>query len=209
MKLNRHKISYPINPWINFRRYYILTGDFRLPWHTARYHRKHCRRKGYFGFDAYGWRKVYHVSGSCTCTGGCVHRHHTSDSLDERPGTAPQGARHTGCRHPCRQIEKRGDTDSRNCIFGGIKILYVSPERLASEIFQTKLRHIPVSFITVDEAHCISQWGYDFRPSYLNIASIRDMKPNTPILALTATATPDVVNDIQENCISRRRMCSK
>lgn len=85
-----------------------------------------------------------------------------------------------------------------NCIFGGIKILYVSPERLASEIFQTKLRHIPVSFITVDEAHCISQWGYDFRPSYLNIASIRDMKPNTPILALTATATPDVVNDIQE-----------
>ena len=85
-----------------------------------------------------------------------------------------------------------------NCIFGGIKILYVSPERLASEIFQTKLRHIPVSFITVDEAHCISQWGYDFRPSYLNIASIRDMKPDTPILALTATATPDVVNDIQE-----------
>lgn len=85
-----------------------------------------------------------------------------------------------------------------NCIFGGVKILYVSPERLASELFQTKLKHIHVSFITVDEAHCISQWGYDFRPSYLNIASIRDMKPNTPILALTATATPDVVNDIQE-----------
>lgn len=85
-----------------------------------------------------------------------------------------------------------------NSIFGGIKILYISPERLASEIFQVKLRHINVSFITVDEAHCISQWGYDFRPSYLNIADIRTMKPGTPILALTATATPDVVNDIQE-----------
>ena len=85
-----------------------------------------------------------------------------------------------------------------NCIFGGVKILYVSPERLASEIFQTKLRHMKVSFITVDEAHCISQWGYDFRPSYLKIADIRAMKPDAPILALTATATPSVVDDIQE-----------
>ena len=85
-----------------------------------------------------------------------------------------------------------------NAIFGGVKILYVSPERLASEMFQTKLRHIHVSFITVDEAHCISQWGYDFRPSYLQIASIRKMKPGIPILALTATATPEVVDDIQE-----------
>ena len=85
-----------------------------------------------------------------------------------------------------------------NCIFGGVKILYVSPERLSSEIFQVKLRHMKVSFITVDEAHCISQWGYDFRPSYLKIAEIREMKPGVPILALTATATPEVVNDIQE-----------
>ena len=85
-----------------------------------------------------------------------------------------------------------------NAIFGGVKILYVSPERLASEMFQTKLRHIHVSFITVDEAHCISQWGYDFRPSYLQRASIREMKPGIPILALTATATPEVVDDIQE-----------
>lgn len=84
-----------------------------------------------------------------------------------------------------------------NCIFGGVKILYVSPERLSSDIFQAKLRHIHVSFITVDEAHCISQWGYDFRPSYLKIAAIRMMKPNVPILALTATATPEVVDDIQ------------
>ena len=85
-----------------------------------------------------------------------------------------------------------------NCIFGGVKLLYVSPERLSSPLFQTKLSHMPVSFITVDEAHCISQWGYDFRPSYLEIARIRQLHPSVPVLALTATATPAVVDDIQE-----------
>ena len=85
-----------------------------------------------------------------------------------------------------------------NCIFGDVKILYVSPERLSSELFRTKLRHMKVSFITVDEAHCISQWGYDFRPSYLQIADIRKDLPGVPVLALTATATPQVVKDIQE-----------
>ena len=85
-----------------------------------------------------------------------------------------------------------------NCIFGDVKILYVSPERLSSELFQTKLRHMRVSFITVDEAHCISQWGYDFRPSYLEIAKIRKIVPKAPVLALTATATPQVVDDIQQ-----------
>ena len=84
-----------------------------------------------------------------------------------------------------------------NCIFGGIKLLYISPERLNSDLFQNKLRRIKVSFITVDEAHCISQWGYDFRPSYLHIADIRILKPGVPILALTATATTQVVEDIQ------------
>lgn len=83
-----------------------------------------------------------------------------------------------------------------NCILGNTKLLYVSPERLGSELFQTKLRHMRVSFITVDEAHCISQWGYDFRPSYLEIAQIRKLLPNKPVLALTATATPKVVEDI-------------
>ena len=83
-----------------------------------------------------------------------------------------------------------------NCILGSTKILYVSPERLGSSLFQTKLRHMQVSFITVDEAHCISQWGYDFRPSYLEIANIREICPDAPILALTATATPKVVEDI-------------
>ena len=88
-------------------------------------------------------------------------------------------------------------TTLENCSFGGIKLLYISPERLGSDIFKAKLRYIKVSFITVDEAHCISQWGYDFRPSYLHIAEIRKLVPNVPILALTATATTEVVNDIQ------------
>lgn len=85
-----------------------------------------------------------------------------------------------------------------NCVFGGVKILYISPERLGSELFQAKLKHIHVSFITVDEAHCISQWGYDFRPAYLNITVVRRLKPGIPLLALTATATPEVVDDIQK-----------
>lgn len=89
-------------------------------------------------------------------------------------------------------------TTLENCIFGGVTILYVSPERLSSELFRTKLRHMKVSFITVDEAHCISQWGYDFRPSYLEIADIRKDLPGIPVLALTATATPTVVQDIQD-----------
>ena len=85
-----------------------------------------------------------------------------------------------------------------NCILGRTKFLYVSPERLTSELFVTKLRHMRISFLTVDEAHCISQWGYDFRPSYLEIANIRTLLPEIPILALTATATPQVVDDICE-----------
>ncbi len=84
-----------------------------------------------------------------------------------------------------------------NAVYGGIKLLYVSPERLSSDLFKIKLSHMKVSFITVDEAHCISQWGYDFRPSYLHIAAIRKLLPHAPVLALTATATPQVVDDIQ------------
>mgnify|MGYP000538489442 FL=1 len=84
-----------------------------------------------------------------------------------------------------------------NCIFGNYKFLYVSPERLDTEIFQIKLRSMHVSLITVDESHCISQWGYDFRPAYLKIADIRQLLPGVPVIALTATATPEVVSDIQ------------
>jgi len=85
-----------------------------------------------------------------------------------------------------------------NCIFGGYKFLYVSPERLSSELFRTKLRHLKVCLLTVDESHCISQWGYDFRPAYLTIADIRKDLPGVPVLALTATATPRVTDDIQD-----------
>lgn len=85
-----------------------------------------------------------------------------------------------------------------NCIFGNYKFLYISPERLDTEIFQTKLKRMNVSMITVDESHCISQWGYDFRPAYLKISEIRKLLPDVPVLALTATATPEVVEDIRQ-----------
>ena len=89
-------------------------------------------------------------------------------------------------------------TTLENCIFGNFKFLYVSPERLSSDIFQAKLRAMPIALLVVDEAHCISQWGYDFRPSYLTIAEIRKVLPAVPVLALTATATREVAEDIQE-----------
>ncbi|MBK1441842.1 RecQ family ATP-dependent DNA helicase [Parapedobacter sp. ISTM3] len=85
-----------------------------------------------------------------------------------------------------------------NCIYGRIKFLYLSPERLASELVQERIRYMNVVLFAVDEAHCISQWGYDFRPAYLNIAVLRSLHPGVPFLALTATATARVVDDIQE-----------
>ena len=88
-----------------------------------------------------------------------------------------------------------------NCIHGKIKLLYISPERLKQRVFIEHLRQMQVSFLAVDEAHCISQWGYDFRPSYLEIAKIRTYYPNIPILALTATATPFVAEDIQRQLL--------
>ena len=92
-------------------------------------------------------------------------------------------------------------TQLENCIFGDYKFLYVSPERLETELFQSKLQAMKVCLLVVDESHCISQWGYDFRPSYLKIADIRQLLPGVPVLALTATATPEVVNDIQERLL--------
>lgn len=96
-------------------------------------------------------------------------------------------------------------TQLENCIFGDYKFLYVSPERLGTDLFQSKMQAMKVCLLVVDESHCISQWGYDFRPSYLSIADIREQLPGVPVLALTATATPDVVNDIQERLHFREK----
>ncbi len=92
-----------------------------------------------------------------------------------------------------------------NCIFGDYKFLYLSPERLSTPLFLEKLDYFKVSMIVVDEAHCISQWGYDFRPSYLKIADLRREIPDTPVLALTATATPQIVDDIQQRLLFPRK----
>lgn len=85
-----------------------------------------------------------------------------------------------------------------NCLYSDVKFLYLSPERLATESFRENLRRMKVNLLAIDEAHCISQWGYDFRPPYLQIAEVRKLIPGTPALALTATATPGVIDDIQE-----------
>lgn len=91
------------------------------------------------------------------------------------------------------------DIELDNCAYGDIKFLYLSPERLSTNLFRERLRKIKVNLVAIDESHCISQWGYDFRPSYLKIAELRELLPiDVPFLALTATATPEVVEDIQQ-----------
>jgi ATP-dependent DNA helicase RecQ len=97
------------------------------------------------------------------------------------------------------------DVCLNNCVFGDFKFLYVSPERLSTELFLARVRDMNVNLIAVDEAHCISQWGYDFRPSYLEISSLRQVLDQVPLLALTATATPEVCEDIQERLAFRKK----
>ena len=91
------------------------------------------------------------------------------------------------------------DTALTNCIYGGIKFLYLSPEKLQNELVQTRIKEMNVNLITVDEAHCISEWGHNFRPAFRHIDEIREIIPNIPVLALTATATSSVIHDIQES----------
>src|SRR5690606_18881480 len=90
------------------------------------------------------------------------------------------------------------DVTFDNCIYGNFKFLYLSPERLLTDIALIRLRQMKINLIAVDEAHCISQWGYDFRPSYLHIADLRKEFPEVPVMALTATATPQVRDDIMQ-----------
>lgn len=98
-------------------------------------------------------------------------------------------------------------TALENCIFGDYKFLYISPERIASELFLKKIQRVKVSLITIDEAHCISQWGHDFRPAYRQIIQLRSIFPSVPVLALTATATPEVVKDIQQQLGFKEENC--
>ena len=100
--------------------------------------------------------------------------------------------------------KKEIDVALDNCAYGNFKFLYVSPERLNTEIFKIRVKKMKVSLIAIDEAHCISQWGYDFRPSYLKIAELRELLPNIPLLALTATATAEVVKDIQQKLLFKK-----
>jgi len=97
------------------------------------------------------------------------------------------------------------DVALENCIYGDYKFLYLSPERIGSELFKIRVQKMNVNLVAIDEAHCISQWGYDFRPSYLKIAELRKLLPDVPFLALTATATPEVVEDIQEKLLFRKK----
>ncbi|MBL0739927.1 RecQ family ATP-dependent DNA helicase [Chryseolinea lacunae] len=101
---------------------------------------------------------------------------------------------------PWREI----DILLNNCIYGPIKFLYVSPERLHTELFMERVKQMKVSLIAIDEAHCISQWGYDFRPSYLKIVALREQKPEVPVIALTATATQQVRDDIMDKLAFRK-----
>ncbi|MDG5798850.1 RecQ family ATP-dependent DNA helicase [Marinilabiliaceae bacterium ANBcel2] len=101
------------------------------------------------------------------------------------------------------------DTIFDNAIYGGTPILYLSPERLQTSLFLEKLKHLSISLLVVDEAHCISQWGYDFRPGYLKIADVKTHIEDVPVLALTATATPQVVTDIQEKLVFKKSNCFK
>jgi ATP-dependent DNA helicase RecQ len=94
---------------------------------------------------------------------------------------------------------KEIDIALNNAAYGHVQFLYVSPERIENETFRQRLSYLPIGLIAIDEAHCISQWGYDFRPSYLKIAELREYFPNVNIIAVTASATKEVVEDIQQN----------
>lgn len=115
---------------------------------------------------------------------------------DQVQALRAKGIKAVGIYHGMSKTEIDNAID--NCVYGDMKFLYLSPERLTTDMMRARLEKMKVNLLAVDEAHCISQWGYDFRPPYIRIAEIRELIPNTPILALTATATVQVVQDIQD-----------
>ncbi len=115
---------------------------------------------------------------------------------DQVQALRSKGIKAVGIYHGLGRTEIDNAVD--NCVYGDVKFLYMSPERLSTDLIRSRLEKMNVSLMAVDEAHCISQWGYDFRPPYLKIAEARELLPNTPVLALTATATKSVIADIQE-----------
>ena len=115
---------------------------------------------------------------------------------DQVQALKSKGIKAVGIYHGLSKVEIDNAID--NCVYGDVKFLYLSPERLVTDMMRSRLRKMNVSLLAIDEAHCISQWGYDFRPPYLRIAEIRELIPNTPVMALTATATKQVVSDIQD-----------
>ncbi|MDR4988484.1 MAG: ATP-dependent DNA helicase RecQ [Bacteroidales bacterium] len=115
---------------------------------------------------------------------------------DQVQALKAKGINAVGIYHGLSKVEIDNAID--NCVYGSVKFLYLSPERLTTDMMRARLEKMRVNLLAVDEAHCISQWGYDFRPPYLRISEVRELLPNTPVLALTATATRQVVEDIQE-----------
>ena len=115
---------------------------------------------------------------------------------DQVQALKSKGINAVGIYHGLSKVEIDNAID--NCVYGDVKFLYLSPERLVTDMMRTRIPKMNVSLLAIDEAHCISQWGYDFRPPYQRIAEIRELIPNTPLMALTATATKQVVVDIQE-----------
>lgn len=115
---------------------------------------------------------------------------------DQVQALKDKGIKAVGIYHGLSKAEIDNAVD--NCVYGDVKFLYMSPERLATDLIRSRITKMKVNLLAIDEAHCISQWGYDFRPPYLRIAEVRELIPHTPVLALTATATRQVVADIQE-----------
>lgn len=168
-----------------------------FPSFTGRDHSFCLCRKRYTRAYAYGRWQIDHLSGSGAGDGWNLPCHYPAYRFDARPSRQSAPGRNQSHSSVFGHEPQEIAGELENCVSGQNKFLYVSPERLATGLFREKLQAMNVCLLVVDESHCISQWGYDFRPSYLHIADIREQLPGVPVLALTATATPEVVDDIQ------------